>query len=189
MPQMRTLGVTTALVATAVMVLSSVAAAHAGPHFGPWEFDDRWVGTDEADEHSAPDESRDLIIGLAGDDVLRAGDRRDLVRGNDGNDRIAGGPGSDKIVGGLGDDRLHGGRQADKILGGPGADGINGGLGNDLIKAGKGGDRIIANDGMRDRIHCGPGFDSVKADKRDRIARDCERVLRVRPHKPEEPKE
>ena len=187
MPQIRTLGVTTALVATGVMVISTVAAAHGDPHFGPWAFDNRWVGTDGPDEYTAPDESRDLIIGLAGDDVLRAGDRRDLVRGGDGHDKIAAGPGSDKVVGGPGDDRIHGGRQGDKILGGPGADGINGGLGHDLIKAGKGGDRIVANDGMRDHIICGPGFDSVKADKRDRIARDCERVLRVRPAKPEEP--
>jgi Ca2+-binding RTX toxin-like protein len=189
MPRIRTLGATTALVAAGVMVLSSVAAAHDGPHFGPWGFDNRWVGTDGPDEYTAPDESRDLIIGLGGDDVLRAGDRRDLVRGGDGDDKIAGGPGSDKIVGGIGEDRLHGGRQADKIVGGPGADGINGGLGRDLIMAGRGGDRIIANDGMRDRIICGPGFDSVKADRRDRVARDCERVLRVRPDTPEDSKD
>ena len=168
MLRMRTLGAAIALVATGAMALSSVAAAQAGPQFGPWEFDNRWVGTDEADEYTAPDQSRDLIIGLGGDDVLRAGD------------------GSDKIVGGLGDDRLHGGLHADKIVGGPGADGINGGLGNDLIKAGKGNDRVVANDGMRDHISCGAGFDAVKADRRDRVARDCERVVRVRPDRPED---
>ena len=80
----------------------------------------------------------------------------------------------------------HGGRQADKIVGGPGADGINGGLGRDLIMAGRGGDRIVANDGMRDHIICGAGFDAVKADRRDRVARDCERVVRVRPDRPED---
>lgn len=186
MLRMRTLGAAIALVATGAMALSSVAAAQAGPRFGPWEFDNRWVGTDEADEYTAPDQSRDLIIGLGGDDILRAGDRSDLVRGNDGDDRIAGGAGSDKIVGGLGDDRLHGGLHADKIVGGPGADGINGGLGNDLIKAGKGNDRVVANDGMRDHIICGAGFDAVKADRRDRVARDCERVVRVRPDRPED---
>lgn len=184
MPQIRTLGATTALVATGVMVLSSVAAAHAGPHYGPWQFDNVWIDTEALDEYTAPEDSRDKIIGLEGDDVLKAGNKRDLVRGNEGDDRIAGGPGSDRIFGGPGDDRLHGGSQADKVVGGPGADRINGGFGRDLIEAGRGGDRIIANDGMRDRISCGPGFDSVKADMRDRIARDCERVLRVKPDKP-----
>ena len=77
MPQIRTLGVASALVAAGVMVLSTVAAAHGGPHFGPWKFDNRWVGTVGDDVYTAPDDSRDLIIGLAGNDVLKAGDRRD----------------------------------------------------------------------------------------------------------------
>lgn len=179
MPQIRTLGAATAVMAAGVMVLASVAAAHPGSHFGPWVFDNKWVDTDGLDTYTAPEGSRDLIIGLDGDDVLTAGDRRDLVRGGPGNDSVSAGPGRDKVVGGPGDDRLAGGDQADKILGGPGDDGINGQLGRDIIRAGRGDDLIIANDGMRDVIRCGAGNDAVKADRRDRIARDCERVVRV----------
>jgi Ca2+-binding RTX toxin-like protein len=180
MPHIRTLGAATAIAAAGLMVMSTVVVAHEGPHFGPFRFDDRWVGTDGDDQYTAPDESRDLIIGLAGNDVLRAGDRRDVVRGGAGNDAIDGGEGSDKIVGGSGNDRLAGGDQPDKILGGPGDDGINGQGGRDVIRAGRGNDLIIANDGARDFIACGAGRDTVKADRRDRVSRDCERVVRVR---------
>ncbi len=182
MPQIRTLGAATAIVAAGVMVISSVAAAHPGHrHFGPHVFDNVWIDTEGEDAYEAPDGSRDKIIGLAGNDVLFAKDKRDLVRGNTGDDAIDGGAGSDLIFGGRGDDRLAGGDQPDKIIGGPGADAINGQAGRDVILAGRGADLIIANDGARDYIRCGPGKDAVKADKRDRVARDCERVVRVRP--------
>jgi Ca2+-binding RTX toxin-like protein len=181
MPQIRTLGAASALVAAGVMVLSSVASAHPGPHFGPATFDNVWVDTEGLDEYKAPEDSRDKIVGLAGDDKLQAGDKRDLVFGNRGKDAIDGGEGRDKIVGGLGGDRLFGGDQADKILGGPGPDGINGGDGRDVIKAGRGNDLIIARDGQRDLISCGKGKDRVRADYRDRVARDCEIVRRAAP--------
>ena len=181
MPQIRRLGATIAVVATAALALSNVAAAHDGPHFGPDGFDNKWVGTPDADEYTAPEDSRDLIIGLGGNDRLSAGDLRDVVHGNRGNDAINGGEGRDLIRGGLGKDRLAGGDQADKIFGGPGDDGINGQAGRDVIRAGRGDDLIIANDGQRDVIRCGPGKDSVRADRRDRVSRDCERVVRVRP--------
>jgi hypothetical protein len=171
----------TAILAAMLMVLSSVAAANSGPHFWPWDFDNRWVGTDGDDEYTAPEGSRDLIIGLAGNDVLSGGDRRDVIKGNAGNDAIDGGGAMDIIRGGLGDDRLAGGARPDWIFGGPGNDGINGQQGRDTIRAGRGDDLIVANDGQRDRIYCGPGRDAVKADRRDRVARDCERVARVAP--------
>ena len=182
MSHIRAIGATTALAAAGLMILSSVAVAHDGPLL-------RTLGgsTTGGLAHrvltatSRPARSRDLIIGLAGNDKLEAGDRRDVIRGNRGNDAIDGGAGSDRIRGGLGDDRLAGGDGPDKILGGPGADGINGQAGHDRIKAGRGADLIIANDGVRDWISCGPGKDRVKADRRDRVSRDCERVVRVSP--------
>jgi Ca2+-binding RTX toxin-like protein len=179
MPQIRHLGATMALVVAMLLVFSSVATAHSG-HFGPWKFDNRWVGTAGDDEYTAPADSRDLIIGLAGNDVLDGGNKRDLIRGNAGKDAIIGGAGSDLILGGFGPDRLAGGPHSDMIIGGPGDDGINGQAGHDVIRAGRGNDKILANDGVRDHIKCGPGRDAVKADKRDRVARDCERVVRVR---------
>jgi hypothetical protein len=45
----------------------------------------------------------------------------------------------------------------------------------DVILAGAGNDRIHANDGHTDRIDCGPGHDTVWADRSDRLAH-CEIV-------------
>ena len=179
MPQIRHLAATTAIVVTLLLVFTSVAAAHPGKHRPPRGFDNLWIGTAEADTYTAPDGSRDKILGRAGNDVLTPGDRSDLVRDNRGDDAIEGGEGRDRIHGGLGDDRLSGGEHADRIFGGPGADGINGGTGPDRIRAGLGDDTIVANDGTRDLIDCGPGEDTVTADSRDRISRNCENVTRV----------
>jgi hypothetical protein len=41
-------------------------------------------------------------------------------------------------------------------------------------------DEIAAHDERIERISCGSGFDTVYADRRDRISRDCERVVRRR---------
>jgi hypothetical protein len=48
----------------------------------------------------------------------------------------------------------------------------------DKIRAFAGNDLVHARDGVRDEVSCGPGRDRVLADRRDRIARDCERVSR-----------
>ncbi len=91
MPQIRTLGLAAALVAGGVLVISSVVVAGPGPganRFGPNAIDNVWVGTMQADSYTAPDGSRDKIIGRAGNDVLVAGDMRDVVKGNLGDDAI-----------------------------------------------------------------------------------------------------
>ena len=85
----------------------------------------------------------------------RGGDR---IRGRGGNDRLNGRAGEDCVKGGPGNDRLTGGKGRDRLGGGPGAD------------------RIKARDGKRDKIKCGPGRDRVKADRKDKVARSCERV-------------
>jgi Tol biopolymer transport system component len=64
------------------------------------------------------------------------------------------------------------------IQGTPGADVIEGTpLWGDVIDAGSGNDRIHANDGHTDRVNCGPGRDTVWADRTDRLT-DCEIVHR-----------
>ena len=62
---------------------------------------------------------------------------------------------------------------------GAGDDKIGLGSGRDVVRAGAGDDVIYAADGQRDIIICGPGKDKVKADRKDRVARDCERLVRV----------
>ena len=64
---------------------------------------------------------------------------------------------------------------------------IRGSIGGDVIKPGAGRDRVMsragadlirARGGGRDRINCGPGVDRVIVDRRDLVARNCERVRR-----------
>jgi hypothetical protein len=52
---------------------------------------------------------------------------------------------------------------------------VSGGPGADSIAAGAGDDRIEAADGRRDRVRCGPGNDSVVADRID-LVKGCETV-------------
>ena len=187
MPQLRRLAATTAIVATLLLVSTSIASAHPGhPRFGPAEFDNICIGdaavdTFPGDEDCTTNDGRDKFVGRGEADILDGGARRDLIRGNRGKDSILGGPGSDRIEGGPGQDRLAGGAGPDLILGGLGPDGINGGEGRDLIKAGPGADIVIANDGVRDWIFCGRGKDTVTADKVDRVHRSCEDVTRLEP--------
>jgi uncharacterized repeat protein (TIGR01451 family) len=94
--------------------------------------------------------------------------RADLLRGSRFADRLNGRGGNDRLYGYVGNDRL---------LGGPGDDLLVGGLGNDLLDAGAGNDTIEARDGQKDTILCGPGTDTVKADKTDALT-GCEKVTR-----------
>ena len=56
---------------------------------------------------------------------------------------------------------------------------VTGGGGADVIEGGKDDDTIHARDGERDAIACGTGKrDRVTADRRDRVAGDCESVNR-----------
>jgi hypothetical protein len=102
--------------------------------------------------------------------VTRTGSSKaDVLRGTAAGDRILGKGGNDRILGKSGRDCLLGGTGNDKITGGPQADRISAGAGNDLV---------AAKDGVRDRINCGPGRDTVIADKKDKVSRTCEAVRR-----------
>ena len=127
----------------------------------------------------------DRISAGTGDDTVSGGRGRDRLNGRAGKDRISGGRSADRIAGGTGNDRLSGnsgndrlkgGSGGDRVAGGAGRDRIVGGSGRDKLSGGSGGDRIAARDGARDRISCGSGTDTVAADRKDRVARSCERV-------------
>ncbi|MCW2972135.1 MAG: Ig-like domain repeat protein [Thermoleophilia bacterium] len=111
----------------------------------------------------------DIIFGNALANAINALAGNDVVKGLAGNDKIAGGPGNDKLDGGAGNDVVDGGAGKDAIVGGPGLDKLVGGTGNDVI---------AARDGSKDTIACGAGVDKVTADKRDKVANDCEKVTR-----------
>jgi hypothetical protein len=74
-----------------------------------------------------------------------------------------------------------------EILGSDEPEGIKGTDGDDVIrprggkdgiKAGAGADLIVVNGGGRDRVFCGGGKDTVVADRKDRVAKSCEKVRR-----------
>lgn len=99
-------------------------------------------------------------VGTMGNDAITGTPTRDLICARAGWDRINALAGNDMIDAGNGNDTIDAGKGADTILG-------QGGL-----------DVILARDGARDTIDCGTEKDLVLADRKDRIARNCERVLR-----------
>ena len=134
-------------------------------------------------------DDNDLIRGGPGKDSAEGQGGRDRVYGDSGADSLRGEGGRDRIYGGAGNDDLNGGGlafgadRADLVSGGPGADRVadsqNGReSAGDRLLGGGGNDRMDDRDGNRDFIDCGAGRDTVKADQRDRVARNCERVQR-----------
>ena len=103
----------------------------------------------------------------------------DVIRGCPGRDRLFGLAGADALRGVAGNDDLFGGPGRDSLGGGAGNDKLNGGTGPDYLSGGAGFDVIDARDRSIDRVACGPGVDLVKADRHDRVSRDCERVRRT----------
>jgi len=74
------------------------------------------------------------------------------------------------FVGAAGAAVINGTKRGELLSGGPRADRIDARGGNDRIKVDGGG---------RDTVRCGRGVDLVNADAADRVARDCETVVRV----------
>ena len=143
----------------------------------------------------------DTLRGTDGDDNLSGLRGEDRLLGKVGSDNLSGGPGKDVVLGGderslrVGDKNLDGGGGNDFVGGGRGADNASGGDGNDLLidgplgessrdnlSGGSGKDVIVVDNfpAVRDAVGCGSGFDRVLADRKDTVARDCERVVVVR---------
>ena len=68
---------------------------------------------------------------------------------------------------------------ADDIAGTAGNDQIKPRAGNDAVRGLAGNDRIDVRGGGKDRVNCGGGLDSVKADTRDKLAKNCEQRSRT----------
>jgi Ca2+-binding RTX toxin-like protein len=112
----------------------------------------------------------DKVNGAAGDDFVYG----DGASACSGSDRVKGGAGNDVVQGNHGDDRVDGGSGKDRIEG----DGSVGGcIGTSCFAIG-GADTIVSRDGKKDTVKCGPGADTLKADKKDKVAKDCETVKR-----------
>ncbi len=139
------------------------------------------LATEEADNLSVSELSRPpyrrppgTLFGLGGDDHLEGSAAGDALDGGIGEDRLEGRQGDDVLTGGAGADRLEGGRGRDELRGEAGADQLNGGLDEDVLTGGAGDDVLVSVDGRRDVVDCGPGRDTVTADRFD-VLRGCER--------------
>ncbi len=120
----------------------------------------------------------DCVDLSTGNDVASGSTGNDLIRGGTGRDRVSGNAGTDTLSGNSGNDRLNGGSGNDRISGDSGNDRIDGSTGRDRIDGASGNDRIVSRDRNTDLVSCGRGRDTVVADLRDRVSRNCEKVDR-----------
>jgi Ca2+-binding RTX toxin-like protein len=132
------------------------------------EGDDRLFGGENNNNNNNKKKKKKKKQGSGGNDQISGDSGNDLVIGDSGNDRLTGGDGSDRLRGSDGNDRLSGGAGDDRLKGGRGRNRLSGGSGND---------RLNGVNGRFDRLNCGPGVDSVSADRKDRV-RGCERIRR-----------
>ena len=91
---------------------------------------------------------RDIILGLAGNDELNAGDdsQRDYLFGGEGDDRLLA-PGSALSIG-EGEIEGKASQSANYEFGGPGDDYLRGGDGEDVQYGGDGNDKLLGGDGI-----------------------------------------
>jgi hypothetical protein len=109
-----------------------------------------------------------MIYGGPGSDMIYGGPGSDMpLYGNEGEDVIYGGPGGDFVGGGQNNDSLYGG---------PGGDvSLYGNEGEDVVYGGDGNDHLGAEDGQADKLYCGKGKDTYRADKNDYVDSSCEK--------------
>src|ERR671910_3756080 len=113
--------------------------------------------------------SANPCVGTNGADRLKGTDAKNEIRGLRGSDYIAGKPRADELYGGRGQDEVRAGNGRDRVFGGRGRDQLYGGGGNDTMNA---------QDGYRDYINCGRGYDTAHVDRIDRVSQNCEDVCR-----------
>jgi Ca2+-binding RTX toxin-like protein len=94
------------------------------------------------------------------------------INGTSNAEEIRGLEGSDEISDGLGADLVYGGSGGDNLIGtasDTSEDRFYGGSGEDIFQPRD----VLA---VKDKVSCGPGTDTVYADKADDVGDDCERV-------------
>lgn len=103
----------------------------------------------------------DIALGGRGDDTLSGNLGEDLLIGGSGDDSLFGGFGDDILADGEGDDRLAGSRDDDLLIVGAGADTVRGGAGDDVFVWTEPSLVGIDDDGERDILLGGPGYDTL----------------------------
>lgn len=147
---------------------AAAQAAYGAPDDAPWyvcaafsctghSFAEVFLSTDDGQILNAIG-GDDTVDGRDGNDDLLGGTGRDLVTGDRGYDDVWGGDSSDFLRGGKGNDALHAGCPAGCDQSGEDGE----------IMYGDGGDDVIyAQNGKRDYINCGDGFDIAFVDPID----------------------
>jgi Ca2+-binding RTX toxin-like protein len=129
--------------------------------------DDRWaypVGQNWND--------RDYVLGLGGNDMIRAWAGADIVWGHQGNDTVEANHGRDWLIGGPGADTLSDAGGFDRMWAGAGPDQLDGGVNADELIA-------IERDKAVDHVSCGMGNDRAVVRRFDVVDASCERVVRL----------
>jgi Ca2+-binding RTX toxin-like protein len=121
----------------------------------------------------------DRLLGAGGNDTLTGAGGADCLDGGGGNDKLNGGTGNDRLNGRSGRDVLTGGVGNDRLIGGSGKDKLDGGTGRNTYTAGGGPDSVLAANGRKEKVDCGGGRDTARADRTDKL-RGCEKVKRLK---------
>ena len=150
---MRRMATILAVVALMVTFSSGVALA---------SFENSIIGTDHTDIFTGTNKS-EQISGLGAADRINGAGGDDLVEGDQGSDELGDGLGQDAVYGGSGKDNLIG------QGGDTSRDRFYAGIGDDIIQP-------FDSPAVEDVVNCGPGTDTVYADKADIVRDNCERV-------------
>ena len=126
---------------------------------------ERIYGLSDADTLIGSPTRASCLFGGTGSDSLYLGAGGGVALGEAGRDLLVGSPKSDALAGG---------GSGDVILGGAGNDVLRGDAATDAMDAGPGDDAIVADDGLPEVVACGPGSDTVFADRSD-VLLDCEK--------------
>jgi Tol biopolymer transport system component len=137
-----------------------------------WSQDGRWIVQSGADGEEYSVSSDGDIVRMGSDGTGRV----NISRGRTGID-VDWQPVCTHL-GTAGPNRLTGTGDDDRVCGLGSDDTITGLGGEDRLFGENGNDRFFARDGEFDVIGCGAGRDTVVADRRDLVGRDCEHVRR-----------
>jgi Ca2+-binding RTX toxin-like protein len=104
-----------------------------------------------------------LIVGTNSGEQINGTKSAEEIRGLEGSDEISDGLGADLVYGGIGADNLIGTASDTSV---------------DRFYGGSGGDIFQPRDvpAVKDMVSCGPGTDTVYAEKADVVGGDCEQV-------------
>jgi Ca2+-binding RTX toxin-like protein len=104
-----------------------------------------------------------IIVGTNSGERINGTSNAEEIRGLEGSDEISDGLGADLVYGGSGEDNLIGTASDTSV------DRFYGGHGEDIFQP-----RDVP--AVKDMVSCGPGTDTVYADKADVVGGDCEQL-------------